>query len=198
MRIVLCTGNAHKVAELRSLLSPLDVEPLDRSIEMPPETGDTFEANARIKAAAGAAANPDAWVVADDSGLEVDALDGQPGVFSARFAGPDATDSDNVELLLKQLTGVADRHARFVCVLVAIGPDGDEIVARGTVEGHIADAPVGTQGFGYDPVFVPSGEQRTYGELGDEVKSKSSHRAVAVRELATSLRALAVPTELRT
>jgi XTP/dITP diphosphohydrolase len=189
MQIVACTSNRHKIDELTSLLAPADIAGIDSSIELPPETGTTFEANATIKAKGGAAHYPEAWVVADDSGLEVDALNGEPGVWSARFAGEGASDSDNVELLLDRLIDTAgpDRTARFVCVLVAVGPDGEVRVARGVVEGTIALAPKGDRGFGYDPVFIPEGETQTYAQLGSDVKAQTSHRARAAMQLASML-----------
>jgi XTP/dITP diphosphohydrolase len=197
LRAVLCSGNAHKVEELAELLPVLELRALDEPGRLPPETGDTFEANARIKAIGGATllgADRQAWVVADDSGLEVDALGGAPGVYSARFAGEDATDEANTQLLLERLEQLAaeaavppTRTARFVCVLVALAPDGRELVARGTVDGRIAHAPAGDAGFGYDPVFVPAGHDATFAELGSDVKQSMSHRARAAAELARLL-----------
>ncbi len=187
---VVCTGNPHKVRELAMLLPSLALRELPSGIELPPEIGETFLDNARIKACAGADMLPGQWVIADDSGLEVDALDGRPGVRSARFAGEDATDAQNVRCLLDELRAIEDddlRSARFVCVLVAIDPDGDEFHATGTVEGRIAHEPAGEHGFGYDPVFVPSGHDATFAQLGDQVKSAMSHRANAARTLAAIL-----------
>ncbi|MDQ2678400.1 MAG: non-canonical purine NTP pyrophosphatase, partial [Actinomycetota bacterium] len=129
--------------------------------------------------------------LADDSGLEVDALDGAPGVRSARFAGEDATDADNVSLLLERLAGVPDdeRTARFRCVIVLQRPDGTELVADGSVEGRIIDAPRGESGFGYDPVFVPTeGNGRTFAEMSADEKHAISHRGRALRSLVTQLR----------
>jgi XTP/dITP diphosphohydrolase len=189
MHFVVCTGNRHKIAELAALLAPATVTGIDPSIVLPPETGTNFESNALIKARGGAAHHPNAWVLADDSGLEVDALDGAPGVWSARFAGEGASDSANVELLIERLDGVSGdaRSGRFVCVLVAVGPNGEERVARGTVEGTIAAAPAGDAGFGYDPVFIPEGESKTYAQLGENVKGQTSHRARAAAQLASML-----------
>ena len=186
VRAVLCTGNAHKVYELAGLLANIELAALPDSIELPPETGATFEANARIKAAGGAgqyAAANGLWSIADDSGLTVAALDDEPGVYSARFAGDDATDDDNVQLLLERLVGVTDRAAAFHCVLVAIAPDGSELVAHGRVDGIIAHVPSGTSGFGYDPVFVPTGHDQSFAELGAELKAALSHRAHAAAKL---------------
>jgi XTP/dITP diphosphohydrolase len=187
---VVCTGNAHKVLELADLLPEFRLEPLPIGTVLPPEIGKTFLDNARIKAHAGAAMHPDRWVVADDSGLIVDALDGAPGVHSARFKSADATDEENVEHLLRRLAAFADpelRTARFACVLVMVSPAGVETHATGFVEGAIADEPAGDGGFGYDPVFVPEGHDRTFAELGADVKSQLSHRARAARELQSRL-----------
>ena len=187
---VVCTGNAHKVHELDLLLPEFRLEALPKTATLPPEIGETFLDNARIKAHAGATMFPERWVIADDSGLLVDSLDGRPGVRSARYAGADATDRENVDLLLRELAPYADddlRRARFSCVLVAVAPDGAEIHAEGVVEGRIAHAPAGDGGFGYDPVFVPDGHEHTFAELGDEVKSRLSHRAEAVQLLREKL-----------
>jgi XTP/dITP diphosphohydrolase len=183
---VVCTGNAHKVEELALLLPDFDLQPLPAGTVLPPEVGVTFLDNARIKAHAGHAMYPDRWVIADDSGLIVDALDGAPGVRSARFAGEDATDAQNTAQLLDRMGHYRDddlRTARFACVLVMIAPDGTETVGEGFVEGRIAHECSGDAGFGYDPVFVPEGESRTFAELGAEVKAGMSHRARAARAL---------------
>lgn len=190
VRAIVCTGNAHKVQELDALLPELALEVLPAGTVLPPEVGETFLDNARIKAHAGHAMYPDRWVIADDSGLLVDSLDGRPGVHSARFAGEAASDDDNVRLLLRRLEPYADaalRSARFACVLVAIAPDGRELHAEGTVEGRIAHEPTGGHGFGYDPVFIPAGHDRSFAELGGDVKSRLSHRAEAARALRTAL-----------
>lgn len=187
---IVCTGNAHKVRELADLLPELTLDVLPAGTVLPPEIGETFLDNARIKAHAGAAMFPGRWVIADDSGLLVDSLDGRPGVHSARYAGAEATDADNVRLLLRELEPYARprlRTARFTCVLVAISPDGAEIDAEGSVEGRIALDPAGAGGFGYDPVFVPDGHDRSFAELGDDAKARLSHRANAARELRAKL-----------
>jgi XTP/dITP diphosphohydrolase len=187
MRLVLVSENAHKARELGAALPGWEVE---RWIgpSLPPETGDSFASNARAKAAFGREqGDPDAWVAGEDSGLEVAALDGAPGIFSARYAGESASDEANVARLLAALSGVADRRAGYVCELVALAPDGRETAARGTLEGAIAAEPRGEGGFGYDPVFVPLGEVETVAELGDEWKAKHSHRANAARALAAAL-----------
>lgn len=188
-RAIACTGNPHKVEELHELLPELALRPLPAGTVLPPEIGATFLDNARIKAHAGHAMWPDSWVLADDSGLVVESLRGAPGVHSARFAGEDASDRDNTRLLLQRLEGMDahDRIAHFVCVLVLIAPDGNETVAEGRVDGTIAREPRGEQGFGYDPVFVPQGEQATFAELGAEAKARLSHRARAAVMLRTQL-----------
>ena len=153
------------------------------------ETGDTLEANARIKATALADAL-DLAAIADDTGLEVDALDGAPGVYAARYAGPGATYADNVSKLLRELEGVypALRTARFATVAIACRPDGREVVARGEVEGVIAAAPAGENGFGYDPVFVPvEGDGRTFAQMSAAEKHALSHRGRAFKALAAAL-----------
>jgi XTP/dITP diphosphohydrolase len=191
VRVVLASRNAGKLRELRALLPEWELEPADVS-SIGEEVGETFRDNARAKAEfARAAAPPGAWALGEDSGLEVDGLGGRPGLLSARFAGPDATDEDNVRKLLDELAGVEAerRRARYVCELVLIGPDGSEIAARGTLEGRIAEQPRGSGGFGYDPVFVPGGESATVGELGDAWKAGHSHRARAARALAASVAA---------
>jgi XTP/dITP diphosphohydrolase len=151
------------------------------------ETGTTLEENARIKAAAVAAALNIA-TLADDTGLEVDALGGAPGVYSARYAGEHATYADNVRKLLEEMGDVPRRDARFATVAIAHWPDGTEILARGEVEGQIAEAPHGDHGFGYDPVFVPNdGDGATFAEMTPDEKHAVSHRGRAFRALATAL-----------
>lgn len=151
----------------------------------PPETGATFVDNARIKARALKSLKPETWVVADDSGLEVPGLGGLPGVHSARYAGDKASDRENVAKLLKmvQIRCANQRQAQFRCVFVVFDPGGKEHVIEGTVQGLIAPVAKGTIGFGYDPVFVPEGHDKTFAELGLAVKNQISHRAKALREL---------------
>ncbi len=176
MRVRLASGNAHKLEELRLLLPgwELDALPLD----YPPEDGSTYEANALIKARfARAHAAADEWVLADDSGVEADVLGGRPGIHSARWSGA------WVETMLAELAGRDDRGGRYVCVLVAISPAGEEVVARGELAGSFALEPRGDEGFGYDPIFVPAGETRTVAELGAAWKAAHSHRAVAAQAL---------------
>ncbi len=182
MRAVLASRNANKARELETLLPGWTVEPLDRD-DYPPETGDTYYDNAAIKAAFGRE-HAGGWVLAEDSGLEVDSLGGRPGVLSARYApeGPPA-----VAKLLSEMEGVAERRARYVCELVLVAPDGRELRGTGTLEGRIGTAARGSEGFGYDPVFVPGGEERTVAELGNAWKAQNSHRARAARALLTAL-----------
>jgi XTP/dITP diphosphohydrolase len=173
MNVVLCSRNAHKARELEVLLPGWTIEPLDAD-DYPPETGDSYYANARIKAAFGRTRVPDAWTIGEDSGIEVAALGGRPGIESARYA-PEGGPA--IAKLLGELDGVEDRRARYVSELVAIAPDGEEFRATGIVTGLIATEPRGSEGFGYDPIFIPDGEERTVAELGDVWKSRNSHRA---------------------
>jgi XTP/dITP diphosphohydrolase len=185
MRASFVSKNAHKAREIGVLLPGWEVEPT-RAEELPEEVGETFYENARAKALFGRSVDPpDRWTIGEDSGLEVDGLGGRPGIFSARFAGPGASDEDNVARLLEELAGVEGegRRARYVSELVCFSPDLEERRGRGTLEGSIAEAPRGSGGFGYDPVFVPAGEELTVAELGDEWKARHSHRAAAVRAL---------------
>lgn len=193
-QLILATGNAHKVDEFAGLLNGLPWEVCSAKVcgGMPEveETGITFAANAQLKAGALRALAPaEAWVLADDSGLEVDALGGQPGVYSARFAGPGASDMDNVAKLLEALAAVEEtaRTARFRCVLCLIGPSGEAFFYEGSCEGSIARTPEGSQGFGYDPVFIPLGHRVSFAVLGEGIKSQLSHRAQAVAALRAAL-----------
>jgi XTP/dITP diphosphohydrolase len=194
---VLATANPDKAAEIRAVLldagASVDLEPRDPAIPEVEETGSTLEENARLKAVAVCAATG-APVIADDTGLEVDALGGAPGVRSARFAGDDATYADNCALLLERLGAVEppQRTARFATVAIARWPDGREVAALGTVEGSIADASRGDGGFGYDPIFVPDdGDGRTFAEMTGAEKHAISHRGRAFRTLADGLRVAA-------
>ncbi len=183
------SGNEHKLRELRALLPKWEIEPL--GAELPEETGTTFYENALAKALfARAVADAEAFVLAEDSGLEVDGLGGRPGIRSARYAGPGASDRDNVERLLRELADVAGdgRRARYVSELVLVSPEGREFRGTGTLEGRIAAAPRGSEGFGYDPVFVPAGEEATVAELGDAWKREHSHRAASAAALLAALR----------
>ncbi len=199
MRIVVATGNPGKLAELERILEGLPVElvPMtELGLDSPVEDGDTFEANALIKARAAAQASG-LPALADDSGLQVDALDGAPGVRSARYAADGgATDGDddlaNNRRLVRELQAVpdADRAARFVCVAALVAPDGGEWTERGTMEGRIVDEPRGTAGFGYDPHFVAAGETRSNAELSPDEKDARSHRGAAFRALRRHVEAL--------
>lgn len=185
MKLVLATRNAGKVEELRRILDGLAVELLDaRALELPDveETGSTFRENALLKARAGMAAAGLACV-ADDSGLVVDALGGAPGVHSARYAGCHGDDEANLRLLLARMEGVEDRRARFVCAAALVTPDGREWLVEEALEGVITEAPRGAGGFGYDPVLLPLGEERTTAEMPPEDKDAISHRGKAFRAL---------------
>jgi XTP/dITP diphosphohydrolase len=196
VKVLLATRNADKLAELRRLLAdgPVEVIGLADVPEFPeaPETGATFAENALAKARDAAAATglPS---VADDSGLTVEALNGMPGVLSARWCGRHGDDRANLELLLGQLADVPDerRRAAFVCAAALVVPGGKETVVHGEWPGRIARAPRGTNGFGYDPIFIPDGEERTSAELSPEEKDAASHRGRAMRALLPHLRALA-------
>lgn len=185
IRASLVSANRHKAHELAVLLPGWEIEPT-RAEELPEEVGDTFYANARAKALFGRTVDPsDRWTIGEDSGLEVEGLGGRPGIYSARFAGPGATDEENVAKLLAELAGVtgAGHRGRYVSELVAVSPGMQEIRGRGALRGMIAAEPRGSEGFGYDPVFIPDGEQRTVAELGNAWKAVHSHRAAAARQL---------------
>ena len=187
MRLVLATANLDKAREIGAALSGFELVPRPLDVPDVAETADTLEGNARLKAVALCDATGEA-AVADDTGLEVRALGGRPGVYSSRFAGPDATYADNVAKLLADLEGVADRRARFRTVALVRFPDGREVAAEGVIDGHIEPAPRGTLGFGYDPVFVPDeGDGRTFAEMTLAEKQAVSHRGRAFRALAAEL-----------
>lgn len=182
LRATVCSGNPHKLAEFQELFGNWDLELLD-GVEFPPEDGATYVDNARIKARFGREVGPaDRWMLADDSGIEVGALGGGPGVVTARWAG-----DRHVEKLLAALDGVDNRRAQYVCELVALSPEGVEVVGTGVLPGEIALTAAGSEGFGFDPVFVPLGEDRTVAELGDAWKAEHSHRALAARALLNEL-----------
>ncbi len=180
--LVIATNNPGKFKEIVALLGDLDVLllPLDR-IDVPPESGESFQENAGLKAVAVARASGQ-FALADDSGLEVDALGGQPGIHSARFGGPQATDADRYRLILERLEGVRteQRAARFRCVAAIAEPHGATRFAEGICEGRIALAPRGTGGFGYDPIFEIPSLGKTFAELEPAVKNRLSHRAKAM------------------
>jgi XTP/dITP diphosphohydrolase len=195
-RVVLASGNAGKLRELAALLAPLDLTLVPQGelgVAAVAETGTTFFANALLKARHAAAATR-LPALADDSGLEVDALGGRPGVWSARFAGAAASDQDNLEQLLRELKQVPERQrgARYRCVIVLVrsGEDPQPLVAHGTWEGRIARSARGSGGFGYDPVFVPAGlagNARTAAQLSAAEKNAASHRGQALRALLAAL-----------
>jgi XTP/dITP diphosphohydrolase len=186
MSVVLATRNAHKLREFGRLLPEIQLEPLPASVELPPETGETFADNALEKARAASAATG-AAALADDSGIEADALGGAPGVYSARYAGPSATDADNRDKLRAAVP--PGSGLRYVCVVAYVAPGEAPRLATGYCEGRMAEAPRGEGGFGYDPLFVPadSDGSRTMAELSDAEKDRISHRGHAAREAAAWL-----------
>ncbi len=185
--MILASRNAHKLRELREILPSVEFEPLPEGIELPPEDGDTYAANALIKARAAAAATGRA-AFADDSGIEAAALGGRPGVHSARYDGPGATDAGNLAKLLHEVAAAGeDRRVAYRCVIALVEEDGEEHLFEGSCEGTLAEEPRGAGGFGYDPAFVPadtgSEDERTMAELSPEEKHAISHRARAARRL---------------
>jgi XTP/dITP diphosphohydrolase len=183
VKVVLASTNEGKLRELCALFPEWDIEPL--AADYPDETGETFYENAVAKTHfARTVVDTEVPVLGEDSGLEVSALHGRPGVRSARFAGPEASDDENVERLLRELDGVSkdERGARYVSEIVLLSP-GDELRGTGTLEGRIATERRGSEGFGYDPVFIPAGYERTVAELGDAWKCENSHRARAAQAL---------------
>jgi len=193
MRLVLATANAGKLRELQALLAPLGIDAIAQShwqVESVEETGATFSDNALLKARHAAGATGLA-ALGDDSGLEVDALDGRPGVHSARYAGQDASDADNNQKLLRELQNVPDagRTARYRCVLALVHSvdDPDPLLCEGTWEGRIATAPAGQNGFGYDACFIGNGMRQTAAELTSDLKNAQSHRGQALRRLVEEL-----------
>jgi XTP/dITP diphosphohydrolase len=190
MKLLVATGNQGKLRELREMLTDLNAEVIGLSdVQVagePTEDGDTFEANA-VKKARYYAERTGLVTIADDSGLSVDALDGRPGVLSARFSGPDATDAENNLRLLSDMAGVTNRRARFVCAAVCLKPDGKYIVTRGECEGEVLTATRGAGGFGYDPLFFVEEHAATFAELPPETKNRISHRGRALAELKTAL-----------
>jgi XTP/dITP diphosphohydrolase len=178
----LASKNPGKLRELRRSLG-WELKPLEAD-DYPPEEGATYYENARAKAEFGQSVEPSAWILGEDSGLEVDGLGGAPGIKSARFAG-----EMHVERLLAELEGVTGegRRARYVCELVALSPEGDELRGTGILEGRIVEEPRGSEGFGFDPIFVPEGEEQRVAELGNEWKAEHSHRARAAKALLGAL-----------
>ena len=186
MTLLLATRNRHKTGEFAQLLGPdLVLRDLTSEPGVPAvvESGKTFEENATLKAVAVSKIFPADVVIADDSGLKVDALDGAPGIFSARYAGENASDRRNLEKLLRELQGALERSARFRCV-IAVAKNGEVMTTvAGEVAGTITKSPRGENGFGYDPIFVPEGFEETFAELPSKTKNAISHRAKAVGEL---------------
>lgn len=183
--LILATHNRGKLAEIAQMLPEWKISGEDSQAE---ETEGTFEGNALVKARAVASRHPGAWVMADDSGLVVDALGGAPGVLSARYAGTDGDTAANNALLLRNLAGVANRKAHFSCVIALISPDGKEQVFEGRCDGDIAQAPSGAGGFGYDPLFIPDGYEKSFGDLPPSVKNSISHRGRALAAMRAALR----------
>jgi XTP/dITP diphosphohydrolase len=185
-RLVVATRNGHKIRELSRLLPGVELEGLSNDVELPEETGDSFAANALLKARAAATATGRV-AIADDSGIEAEALGGRPGVRTARFAGEHATDAENLAKLAAEAP--AGTGLRYVCVIAHVRPDGSERTFEGTTTGTVAAAPRGEGGFGYDPLFVPDqGVGRTMAELSDAEKDAISHRGRAARSLLEWLR----------
>ena len=192
------TGNKGKLGEYKLLFEKEFPETKIFSIAdlptftPPPEDGKTFLDNARIKARSLKAMKPGQWVMGEDSGLEVEALNNLPGIHSARYAGPKAADSENLAKLLKmmQMRAGTNRNARFVCCTVVYTPTGEEWIFNGELKGSIAKTPAGQHGFGYDPVFVPEGETKSLAEIGSAYKMKNSHRARATAEFFAKLKSL--------
>ncbi len=191
MKVIAATKNKGKIKEIQEILAPLDMEIISQhefGIDIDAEeTGDTFEKNALIKARA-VAMVCDYPVLADDSGLCVDALSGAPGVYSARYAGEDATDRDRIEKLLTEMSGKENRDAKFVTAVAFIFPDGTEMTSTGEVKGHITNEPRGNNGFGYDPVFYCDEIGKTFAEGTDEEKNSVSHRGRALLGLYEKLK----------
>jgi XTP/dITP diphosphohydrolase len=187
MELWLASGNRGKFIEFKTLLPNVDLHSQSelKVFSQPPENGKTFEDNARIKARALKAVKTGVWVVGEDSGLEVEGLGNLPGIHSARYAGPHASDPENVAKLIKMvgLRTAANRKAQFQCCMVVYSPDGNESVIQTQMKGTISDRARGADGFGYDPVFVPEGETQTLAELGLTRKNQISHRAQAIRKL---------------
>jgi XTP/dITP diphosphohydrolase len=193
--LILATRNRHKLKEMAELLPAIDLQPLPPAVELPPEDGDSFEANALIKARAAREQTREA-VIADDSGITVEDLGGAPGIYSARYAGKDASDEENLEKLLREVDAAGgERRAAYVCALALIDESGTEYVFEARCEGRLLDERRGEGGFGYDPAFVPDdtgpADERTYAELDAAEKNAISHRGRAARMLAEHLGATA-------
>jgi XTP/dITP diphosphohydrolase len=190
MRLVVATRNEHKLREIGQILAGVELVPLPDDVELPPETGETFAENALIKARAAQAATGTP-AIADDSGIEAAALGGRPGVRSARYGGPGASDADNLAKLLGEMEDAVDRSVAYVAAIAYVESEGDEMVFEGRCEGELALEPRGSGGFGYDPAFVPRDtggrDGRTMAELSPDEKHAISHRGRAARLLASHL-----------
>jgi len=182
--IVVATRNPHKLEEIGEILAGFELEPLPDSVQLPPEDGDTFAANALGKARA-AREQTGRAAIADDSGIAAAALGGAPGVRPARYAGDDATDAENLDLLLAEVGRTEDRAVAYVCAIAYVDEDGAETLREGRCEGRLAESPRGDGGFGYDPAFIPDdlGDGRTMAELSPAEKHAISHRGRATRAL---------------
>lgn len=194
MEIWVATGNKGKTREFELLLKDLPLQLHTQSeisgFTPKPEDGKTFIENARIKAKTLRSVKNSHWVFGEDSGLEVEGLGWLPGIHSARYAGPKASDSENVAKLLKMMSlrAVSNRNAQFKCALVAFSPNGEEMIFEALMKGQIAQKPSGQMGFGYDPVFIPEGQNQTLAELGPAYKNLHSHRALAFKDFLKILR----------
>jgi len=194
MDIWIATGNHGKVREYERLFAPLKHKIFSLkdvlSFTAKPETGKTFLENAQQKARTLHAVKNNFWVLGEDSGLEVEGLNGMPGIYSARYAGDHAKDIENYTKVLKMLTlkNAQTRNAAFKCTIVAISPEKKEYIFEGVLKGTISPLPRGTEGFGYDPIFIPEGEQKTIAELGLAYKNKTSHRARAIEKMFEDLK----------
>ena len=190
MRLIIASNNKHKVYEIKTILAPYFDEILSLSeagiSHETVEDGETFMENALKKAREIAEISHGA-ALADDSGICADALGGEPGVYSARYSGGHGNDEDNNKLLIKNLSDKADKSAHYTSAIAIVYPDGREVTAEGYMYGRIIDTPRGDRGFGYDPIFVPEGEQRTVAEMSDSEKNEISHRASALKKLLSKL-----------
>ena len=199
--MIFATANKHKLREMRELLPALELKALPEGVELPPEEGDSFAAIALDKARAAHAASGEA-AIGDDSGIEAAGLGGRPGIHSARYGGPGASDEENLEKLLREVAAAgADRGAAYHCALALVGADGTERVFEARCEGRLIERPRGEGGFGYDPAFVPddtgTGDERTMSELSQAEKNEISHRGRAARLLSAHLGSGQVAQEAR-
>jgi XTP/dITP diphosphohydrolase len=196
MEVWVATGNKGKLQEMELVLKSIPDLQLHHQGELStfyprPEDGKTFLDNARIKAKTLRSVKNTQWVMGEDSGLQVEGMNGLPGIHSARYAGPKASDSENVSKLLKMMAikPMANRNAQFHCALVVYTPTGEEWVFEADMKGVIAKAPAGQLGFGYDPIFIPEGQSKTLAELGPGIKNQNSHRSQALRQFLERLKA---------